>query len=170
VLAPAAAGAQVSAQAIDYIYVPVPPTRLYDSRQSSGPLFNGQTRTLVTSFLSLNPIPIAVNFNMTVTLTRQKGWLALYPANATFSGTSSINWFGDFQDLANNAYVEIPNDSLSTDGMIRVTCGGIAGAQADFVLDITGLTAGITVASVGTADVRSQLKDFAANMTPFAEG
>ena len=57
---------------------------------------------------SLIPVPIAVYFNMTVTLTRQKGWLALYPANATFSGTSSINWFGDFQDLANNAYVELP--------------------------------------------------------------
>jgi hypothetical protein len=170
VLAPTAAGAQVSAQAVDFIYLPVPPTRLYDSRQASGPLLNGFTRTLNTAFLTLDPVPIAVTFNMTVTQTRQKGWLALYPANHTFSGTSSINWFGDFQDLANNAYVEIPDDNLSTDGQIRVTCGGVAGAQADFVLDIIGLSAGFTIASAGAADVRNRLKDFAANRTPFTEG
>ena len=129
------ASAQV-AQTLDFIYAPISPTRLYDSRQASGPLFNGQTRTLVGSFNTLNPVPIAITLNLTVTLTRQKGWLALYPGDETFNGTSSINWFGDFQDLANNAYVGVNSDST-----LKLTCGGVPGSQADFIIDIIGATA-----------------------------
>jgi hypothetical protein len=74
------------------------------------------------NFNELDPPPIAITVNLTVTLTRQKGWLALYPGDEAFPGTSSINWFGDFQDLANSAYVAI-NDASS----LKLTCGGIRG-------------------------------------------
>lgn len=135
------AGAQ-QAPTLDYIYYPISPTRLYDSRQASGPLFNGQTRTLVGNFNALDPVPIAITVNLTVTLTRAKGWLAVYPGDVAFNGTSSINWFGDFQDLANNAYVGINSDST-----LDLTCGGIPGAQADFVIDIIGATAQFDVSA-----------------------
>jgi hypothetical protein len=140
------AGAQ-QAQTLDYVYFPIPPTRLYDSRQAAGPLFNGQTRTLVGNFNTLDPVPIAITVNLTVTLTRQKGWLALYPGDVTFSGTSSINWFGDFQDLANNAYVGINENST-----LELTCGGIPGAQADFILDIIGATAQFDLSAASLSD------------------
>ncbi len=140
------AGAQV-AQAIDYVYFPVTPFRLYDSRQATGPIFNGGTRTLVGNFNEVNPPPIAITVNLTVTLTRQKGWLAIYPGDEAFPGTSSINWFGDFQDLANNAYVGI-NDAST----LKITCGGISGAQADFVIDLIGATAGIDFGAAAVAD------------------
>jgi hypothetical protein len=129
------AGAQTT---VDYTYFAVTPFRLYDSRQASGPLFNGGTRTLIGNFNQLDPAPIAITVNLTVTLTRQKGWLAMYPGDVDFPGTSSINWFGDFQDLANNTVV-----GINADSSFKITCGGIAGAQADFVLDIIGASAPI---------------------------
>jgi hypothetical protein len=151
------AGAQVSAQAVDYTYYPAGPARVYDSRNSPlGPLNNGQGRTLVTGYESLDPPPIAVTLNLTVTQTVGAGWLALFPADIPFAGTSSINWFGNNQDLANNAFVAIPLNGDSNDGKINVVAGGIAGARAHFVLDIIGASAGIDYATAAAADVRSR--------------
>jgi hypothetical protein len=87
-----------------------------------------------------------------VTLTHQKGWIACFPANKTFNGTPSINWFGDFQDLANNAFVEIPNDGVpATDGKIKFTPGGIVGAEAHLVVDLIGASAPIDYGSGAVA-------------------
>jgi hypothetical protein len=157
-LAMSPAGAQQAA-VIDYVYVPIGPGRVYDSRLASGPLFNGGTRTLLTNLDTVDPRPLAITVNITVTLTRQKGWLALYPGDVTFSGTSSINWFGDFQDLANNGFVAIPDG-----GAIKFTCGGIAGAQADFIVDLIGATVPIDFA---TASANGAL---AALQAPWTEG
>src|SRR6476646_4971333 len=102
------AGAQVTG--VQFTYFPIPPTRVYDSRDpgKGGALRTGFGRTLFTTLHTVDPAPIAITINLTVTLTHQKGWLAAYPGDADFDGTSSINWFGDFQDLANNAYVGVP--------------------------------------------------------------
>src|SRR6185312_4037626 len=114
------AGAQ-EATAVDYTYIPVPPTRVYDSRGGLGPLQKGVTRTLFTGLHAASPPPIAVTINLTVTLTHQKGWIAVYPGDEPFDGTSSINWFGDFQDLANNAFVGIPDSGSSNPGALKFT-------------------------------------------------
>jgi len=151
------AGAQVSAQAIDYTYYPAGPARVYDSRNSPlGPLNNGQGRTLVTGYQDLDPPPIAVTLNLTVTQTVGAGWLALFPADTAFAGTSSINWFGNNQDLANNAFVAIPLNGDANDGKINVVAGGIAGARTHFVLDIIGASAGIDYAAAAAAEARSR--------------
>ena len=76
-----------------------------------------------------------------MTLTRQKGWIAAFPGDATFNGTSSINWFGDFQDLANNAFIGIPPAGDAHEGELVFACGGVAGAEAQFIVDIIGASA-----------------------------
>ena len=52
-------------------------------------------------------------------------------ADISWPGTSSVNWFGAGQELANNAFVRIPDS-----GLITVRCGGQGPTQ--FVIDIIG--------------------------------
>jgi len=146
------AGAQVTG--VQFTYFPIPPTRVYDSRNDVfGPLQVGDELTLSTNLHTVDPAPIAITVNLTVTLTRQKGWIACFPANATFGGTSSINWFGDFQDLANNAFVEIPNDAApATDGKVKFVGGGLPGAEAHIIIDLIGASAPIDYGSAAVAD------------------
>jgi hypothetical protein len=145
------AGAQTG---IDFTYFPIAPARVYDSRDPAGlgPLRNGFERTLTTTLHQVVPPPFAITVNLTVTLTRQKGWIALFPGNESFDGTSSINWFGDFQDLANNALVAVPNDGQPTDGSLKFRCGGLPGAEAQFVVDLIGAAAPIDYGSAAAAD------------------
>src|SRR5262245_38809818 len=83
-----AAAAQVSAQAGQPVYVAIPPTRVYDSRNASGFLGLGETRTLAPP-TPPDPFPYALTINLTVTQTAGKGWLAAYPGDQPFGGTSS---------------------------------------------------------------------------------
>jgi hypothetical protein len=129
----AAAGAQVNAQTVDNSYVTVGPARVFDTRGGNGPIHYGDTIQLATNFNTLVPVPIGVTLNVTVTLTVGKGWIALYPSDVTFGGTSNVNWFGDSQDIANNAFV-----GVAPDGVIQISAGGILGSQADFAIDIMG--------------------------------
>jgi hypothetical protein len=131
VVAAASQAAPAAAQTVDNSYVPVGPARVFDTRGGSGPIVYGETFQLATSFNTLVPVPIGVTLNITVTQTVGKGWLALYPSNVTFGGTSNVNWSSDSQDIANNAFV-----GVAPDGVILISAGGIVGAQADFAIDI----------------------------------
>jgi hypothetical protein len=166
-VAASGAGAQVNAQAIDYTYFPVDPARVYDSRSQGGFLNNGFERTLITNYQNLEPPPIAVTFNLTVTQTVGAGWLAIFPGDVAFNGTSNINWFGNNQDLANNAFVRIPLNGDANDGHLTVRCGGIPGAKAQFILDIMGASAGIDYSVTSASDARSAFSGLA---TTFTEG
>jgi hypothetical protein len=146
----APAGAQVTG--VDFTYFPIAPARVYDSRQNLGALQNGGTRTLFTGLHTVDPPPIAITVNLTVTLTRQKGWIAVFPGDEAFAGTSSINWFGDLQDLANNAFVGIPDSSSSNPGALNFTCGGLPGAEAQFIVDLIGASAPIDYGTAAVAD------------------
>ena len=159
-MAASSAGAQVSAQAVDFVYIPVGPTRTYDSRNpgAGGPLGLGGVRTLFTGLQTVDPPPLAITINLTVTATVGAGWLAVFPGNISFPGTSSINWFGPNQDLANNAFVEIPLDGDANDGTIKVAAGGIAGSRAQFIIDFIGASVGIDFSAVAASDARAQVR------------
>jgi hypothetical protein len=143
------AEAQVSAQAIDFTYLPVGPTRVYDSRQGGGPLYNGQERILYTGYETLVPPPLAITVNLTVTQTNEAGFLALFPGDISFPGTSSINWFGNNQDTANNAFVFIPND-----GTVVLRCGGTGGARTQILIDWIAASVPISYISRSATDTR----------------
>lgn len=117
---------------------PIAPARVYDSRLSGGAMSLGaprmiQVATATAGGTVVPPGAIAIAYNLTVTGTLGMGWLALIPAGAAFGGTSSINWFGSGQTLANGGIVK-----LGGDRRCDVWIGGQTGAATQIIIDITG--------------------------------
>jgi hypothetical protein len=140
------------------LYIPVDPERLYDSREVGGPILSGQTRTL---FAGGPPDPLfAACFNVTVvSTTGSSGFLSLFPGDIAWPGTSSINWFGPGQVLANNALT-----TLSTaDGSIKVRCGATGGGGTHFILDLMALAviADLAITATAIATTTQAAKEFA---------
>jgi hypothetical protein len=148
------AGSAAAQTSTPGLYLPVGPVRVFDSRSpgAGGPIGRGQTVGLQTSFQTLDPVPFGVTLNVTVTNTVGKGWLALYPSDVSFGGTSTLNWFGDAQDLANNAFV-----GVASNGIIMIAAGGTLGAQADFVIDLTGVSAAVDAGTASASGYRDAL-------------
>ena len=125
-------------------YLPAGPVRVYDSRTASGKLFPQQERNLQTGFLPEDLI-IGVTHNLTVTQTEGAGgWLAMFPGDIDWPGTSSVNWFGPGQELANNAFLRIPES-----GFVTIRCGGQGPTQ--FVIDIMGISALVDASGLAAA-------------------
>ena len=139
------------------VYLPVGPFRWFDSRDDGVKITTGEEWKL-TSTPHANDSACA--FNVTVTGTFGKGWLALYPGDATFSGTSSINWFGNDQDLANNAYTGIESSNAG----VHIRCGG-GGTRTHFILDLVAVLVLIDLSPVVTAQ-RSPLDAASLASTP----
>ena len=121
----------------------ITPTRAYDSRwPGNGPLPAGASKAISVAdghdlggaITSADVVPkgaTAIAYNVTVTNTRGAGFLSVNPGSATTFASSSINWFGENQDIANGLIV-----ALDDDREVVVFCGG--GGTTDFVIDITG--------------------------------
>jgi hypothetical protein len=151
---PAGAGTISSVPA----YVPVGPVRVYDSRTETGKLFPLQERNLQTGFEPEDLI-IGVTHNLTVTETEGPGgWLAMFPGDIDWPGTSNVNWFGPGQNLSNNAFVRIPES-----GFITIRCGGQGPTQ--FVIDVIGISA--LVDATGLAAVQDL--SATANLSTYTE-
>lgn len=73
----------------------------------------------------------AISYVLTVTKTIGSGYLSATPGGSASSTSSSINWFGDNQDIANGLIV-----ALDANRQIKIFGGG--GGSTDFVVDITG--------------------------------
>jgi hypothetical protein len=126
------------------VFLPVGPFRVYDSRRDPrGRIRDGQTRRLVGG---VEPGDFAQLFNLTITGTTSSGYLALFPGDAPYNGTSSVNWFGSNQTLCNNAYSGFD----LADGGINIRCGG---GTTHFVLDLVGVLTVIDLSAVGAARV-----------------
>ena len=114
------------------------PARAYDSRLSDGPLAVGAMRTVAVATATTGGTLVpsgatAIAYNLTVTRTVGAGWLAIVPHAAPFGGTSSINWFGAGQTLANGGIVK-----LGGNRQCDIWSGGGAGASTQLVIDVTG--------------------------------
>ncbi len=126
---------------------PFPPTRVYDSRNSGtgGPLVASTNRTVsvkdgldVTTGAVRYPdvVPAgatAITANVTVVGTAGAGFLAVNPGGATVVEAATVNWYTDGQVLNNGV-----NLTLDANRRLTVIAGGSTGAQADFVIDVTG--------------------------------
>ena len=80
--------------------------------------------------LQAPPGAVAVAYNVTVTGTTTTGNAAVGPAGASLTGTSTINWFGPGQTLA-NGYVAKLGDGADLQVVVR-------GGSANVILDVLG--------------------------------
>jgi hypothetical protein len=146
--------AAAPAHAVTYSqYAPWPggPIRIHDSRNSQfGPHTAGFRRKISGSLLNGQ---MAVCINITVTQTVGNGWLAVYPGNASFNGTSNINWFMNGMTIANNAFVGLdPADN----GFWVHTLSGSAHVIIDLMASTSNQTA-LTTLGDSAGGVRGSL-------------
>lgn len=125
----------------------VTPGRLYDSRgmTPAAALAAGATRVVTlrdrvnaTTFAleAANYVPAgatALTVNVTVVNTVGSGFLAVNPLGDAVVHAATINWSATGQILNNGV-----NITLLGDRQVTVIAGGSAGAQTDFVIDVTG--------------------------------
>ena len=123
------------------------PGRVTDSRPTqggSGPLdVTGTVTVSVANRMAVGVVPpladfvpagaTAVTANVTVTNTVGTGYLAVNPGGTTSVAASTINWVGTGLNLANGVTL-----TLNANRELTVICGGQPGAQANFIIDITG--------------------------------
>jgi hypothetical protein len=115
------------------------PVRVYDSRNdTAGKLKPGETRNVSFQQALGGVVPTAAVMNLTITDTESQGpvgaenggYVAVFPANITWPGTSTINWKGTNQNLANTVITALDNnDHLSVLGGVNRT---------NFVIDLIG--------------------------------
>ncbi len=73
----------------------------------------------------------AVAMTLTVTQTEIGGYASVFPADAPWGGTSSINWFGTNQDIATTVISKL-------DGTRQIKVRGGGAGATHFVIDIAG--------------------------------
>jgi len=104
------------------------PQRLYDSRVAGGRINAGNTRHIDLPLFT-DDAPRATLINLTVTDTTGPGFLAAVPSDGPdVPTTSSINWFGPNQIIANTTVVR-----LGPDFDIKIYMGG--SGSTHFVID-----------------------------------
>ena len=110
-----------------------PQARKLDTRNPgplTGKIITGQIKTLaLTPELIVGAKSALVN--LTITNTEGSGFLGLFPSGTPWPGTSSINWSGPNQIVANSATV-----AVSPAGSIDIICGG--GGRTHVVVDLVG--------------------------------
>ena len=110
-----------------------PQARKLDTRNPgplTGKIITGQTKTLaLTPELIVGAKSALVN--LTITNTEGSGFLGLFPSGTSWPGTSSINWSGPNQIVANSVTV-----AVSPEGSIDISCGG--GGRTHVVVDLLG--------------------------------
>jgi len=129
---------------------PISQVRVYDSRSAAptpGKLVTGQSR-VVSVKDGRNPASGAVNAanvvptgatsvsgNITVTNTTGGlgGFLTIMPGDAVALVGSSVNWFGESQNIANSFTAK-----LDTNRQLKIFAGGAPNPDTDFIIDITG--------------------------------
>ncbi|HUY54722.1 MAG TPA: hypothetical protein VMV23_06155 [Candidatus Nanopelagicaceae bacterium] len=110
------------------LYVPLPPTRLLDTRSTGVSLGNGVTMTQALVGGAVPDSAAAVVVNLTVTDSSAPGFLTVYP-DLIRPPSSDLNW-GAGQTVAN-----LDIASLSTAGTVTAY---IANGTAALVLDVSG--------------------------------
>ena len=110
------------------LYVPLPPTRLLDTRSTGVSLGNGVTMTQALVGGAVPDSAAAVVVNVTVTDSSAPGFLTVYPALIR-PPSSDLNW-GAGQTVAN-----LDIASLSTAGTVTAYLGN---GSAALVLDVFG--------------------------------
>lgn len=141
------AQAAVPASAAPSLFVPIDAYRTMDTRleQPVGKMGLTFGRPLPRNVAYVvtggeSPVPnsaTAVTFNITLTETEGAGFAQIDRFRTADGSTSTINWTGDGQTVANSGVVQVePLDTPQPEFGLYV--GGAAGAEAHIIIDITG--------------------------------
>ena len=107
--------------------------RVYDSRNTDGPMRAGERRRINVSATGIVPVwATAVTYTLTQTGTIGRGYLTAAPAGSPLPPTSVVNWFGSNQTTANTSTVAING------GEIDVWAMSSTAGSANFLIDIVG--------------------------------
>lgn len=90
-----------------------PTPRVLDTRTTGGKLNASEERTIELGFAGVRGAVL----NLTVTETEGNGFVAVFPANIPYAGTSSINWTGTGLNIANGVITATgPNAAIKIRG------------------------------------------------------
>jgi hypothetical protein len=141
VVSSAAAGRETidaTATAAPSLFVPITPYRMYDSRGETTPWVANEQAVYdaTTNFEDVQEIPAtgvtAVSFNVTIVTDDGSGFVQILTPGGELGATSTVNWTGRGQFVANGG-----NVGLVTNGL-QIYVGGNAAAATDILIDITG--------------------------------
>ncbi len=126
-------------------FVAVPGYRAYDSRidpDETGKIYLQEQRFVdvagdLTGDEQIPDEATAVTFNITVTETESAGFVQISPPGNTFGETSTVNWTGDGQTVANGGHA-LMYEGPSFENNIVFHVDGAGGAGAHVIIDITG--------------------------------
>jgi hypothetical protein len=112
------------------------PQRLYDSRNTGGIFMTGETRTLdIAGVLSGIPsYATSVIGNLTIVNTVGQGFAVIYPKGSSQPATSTINWFGSGQIVANGFSIALGGSP----GGIAVHTEASQSNATHIIVDISG--------------------------------
>ena len=114
-------------------YHPLPPVRIYDSRNGAGPLGPGSARTVsVTGVGGVRVDAVAVVLNVTVTNTTASSYLTVYPTGVTRPTASNLNW------VSGHTVPNLVEVGVGTGGSVDIFN---AVGSADVIFDIAGYVA-----------------------------
>jgi hypothetical protein len=140
VSAPGTATVTVAPAGSAVSFYTLPPCRVLDTRNPTGPLAGpslqpGATRTfdVAASACGIPATAKAISVNLTVTGPVGPGHLTLYPGDAVQAPLASTINFSANQTRANNAVLPLASDGSGT---INVLAG--TGGTVDFILDVNG--------------------------------
>jgi hypothetical protein len=144
----AVASREARAQTGPFQYYAVTPCRVADTRSAtynSGAYLDGTpsiTGNSVRAFFVKGMCGVpgtakAVSVNATVVNPSAQGWLALWPAGATWPGISTLNFPPGAGATANGAVVPLSGCTAPC-GDMNVLYGVTPSGTLDFVLDVTG--------------------------------
>ncbi len=136
------------------LFVPVAPTRLFDTRQALAPLASGTSTRLYTdsavaasAWAQIAPAAGALVVNVTATQSGAGGYVTSFASGAPLPPTSSLNW-GPGETVAN-----LTISAVSTRGVAF-----FASAPAHLLVDVTGYFTG-TAAPAGAAPAATAVQD-----------
>ena len=142
-------GTAAAAVSSGAVFVPVAPARVYDSRWGSvaglvlGRLSSGGSRTVsvadgrnldsggVTAAGVVPAGAVAVAYNVTLADTAGQGFVTVAPGGATAVASSTVNWSGSGQQIANGLAVGVDGARA-----VKVFAGG--GGSTQIIVDVVG--------------------------------
>ena len=123
-----------------YRFYPLTPCRLIDTRQpAQAPALNsGGTRSFkIRGACGLPADATAASLNVTIATPSQKGHIRAFPSDVALPNTSTLNFAGGENAVANGAIIPMPADTGSTTDL-SVYLYMVAPGTGHLVVDVTG--------------------------------